>query len=135
VNGIVSVLPQAFGYAWREGVVDDEANRGIVSGLSGCRGQREYTFSDGLGRESQSGSDVLSLEVGIGGENLLGSYAIRNHADHGRYGNPQTSDARHAAHLARIHGNAREVHGDGSSSANWDKQGTGRRGDWNRQPQ
>src|ERR1700722_7607495 len=50
--------------------------------------------------------NVLGLQIRVRRQNLLTSHAIRDHAYHGRDGNPQATKAGHPTHLTRVYGDA-----------------------------
>ncbi len=69
-------------------------------GTSSHRTQWQFTLSDRLGGVAQGCSDVsdvVVLQVGEVGQDLLRRHPIGDHADHGGDGYPQSTDAGHTA--------------------------------------
>jgi len=70
----------------------------------------KLALTDSLGCVVKRFLHVGELKVRIGAEDLVGGHALGDHADNGRDGDPQGTDARDAVHLVSANGDAREVH-------------------------
>ena len=78
VNGGVAGVSQRFDHS------RGQAHCRPGTSTSGREG--ELSLADGSGRVPQRFSDVLGLEVRVGGDDLIGAHPVGDHADNGRDG-------------------------------------------------
>ena len=72
--------------------------------------ERQLTLVHSLSCEPERFRDVVTLQVGIGIENLGTRHPVSDHRDNGRDRNAKPSDAWHTAHLPGIDRDASEFH-------------------------
>src|ERR1700730_6328260 len=77
-------------------------------GTSRTTNNRKFTLADGLSRVAQCFANILELKVGMSSQDLSVRPAFAYHADHGGDRYTQAPDAREAAHLVGIYGDACE---------------------------
>src|ERR1700730_3365970 len=75
-------------------------------GTSRTTNNRKFPLADGLSRVAQCGANILDLKVGMSKQNFSLRHAFAYHADHGSDRYTQAPDAREAAHLVGVYGDA-----------------------------
>ncbi len=87
------------------------ARRAIGSApeISRSTGDRQLTFTNGLGRVAQSFADVGGFKVGIGLQDFRFGHSFTDHSNHGGNGNAQTANAGDPTHLVGVHGDAHKL--------------------------
>src|ERR1035438_4206530 len=77
-------------------------------GTSRTTNDRKFPLADGLSRIAQCFAHILDLKVGVSSQDFRFRDAFAYHTDNSGDRYTQASDAREAAHLDRVYGDARE---------------------------